>query len=144
MAVKQVVLKLDDRIKQDFFKKVPDVSAFLRQCVLEVTYGSDTSTWPFYAGQTLRGRPVKVYTPVEPIPVKEVEIPKNIVDTVFGRHLSPSVGSMLDNPPEGIIGEGANEGYGVGEDAPKLTLDEMIEAIKNETRKETDNDTART
>lgn len=132
---------MDDRIKQDFFKKVPDVSAFLRQCVLEVTYGSDTSTWPFYAGQTLRGRPVKVYTPVEPIPVKEVEIPKNIVDTVFGRHLSPSVGSMLDNPPDGIIGE---EGYGVGEDAPKLTLDEMIEAIKNETRKEIDNDTART
>jgi hypothetical protein len=149
MGNSRIELRLESRLKEDFEKCVPNTSAFLRRCIIEMTYGADPARWPTYIHTSGRGRPnpLVMDTPSlvqEIVPVKVSEIPKNIVDMVFGRHLSPSAGSMLDNPPEGIIGEGANEGYGVGEDAQKLTLDEMIEAIKNETRKEIDNDTART
>lgn len=121
MAVKQVVLKLDDRIKRDFFDRVPDVSAFLRRCVIEATYGQDPTKWPFYVTSPQRGRPQRVDRTTYKVPklIREI-VNENLVEVM----------SSLGNPSEELIGE---DTLLIAKDSePKKTLDELIHELKQE------------
>lgn len=122
MGNSRIGLRIESRLKEDFENCVPNSSAFLRQCIIERVYGTDSTKWPAYIR-------VKGY-----IPVRSTLAGGGEAVGIYTSHLGSSTVSAMDVPPEGVLREeDVNEGI-LGDGGSTVTLDQMIEEIKRETK----------